>query len=109
MDGLVIDIHEPHDRLEKCRRRKKEETLHGLINMLQGHHNAEAVKLSFCTVKVTCGASALVKPACLPSTKLKSLNFGVGSTYKIFINNLDHITAYFRNCSQHADFEIVTV
>ena len=52
MDGLVIDIHEPHDRLEKCRRRKKEETLHGLINMLQGHHNAEAVKLSFCTVKV---------------------------------------------------------
>ena len=52
MDGLIIDIHEPHYRFEKCRRRKRKETLHGLINMLRGHHSAEAVKLSFSTVKV---------------------------------------------------------
>ncbi|XP_014515056.1 putative F-box/FBD/LRR-repeat protein At1g78840 isoform X1 [Vigna radiata var. radiata] len=109
LDGLIIDIHEPHDRFEKCRRRKREETLHGLINMLRGFHSAEAVKLSFCTAAVTCGTAALLKPERLPPSKLKSLNFGVGSTYKIFINNLDHITAYFRNCSQHADFEIVAV
>ncbi|KAK8465059.1 hypothetical protein PHAVU_010G138000 [Phaseolus vulgaris] len=109
LDGLVIDIHEPHDRFEKCRRRKREETLHGLINMLRGCHSAEAIKLSFCTAAVTCGTAALLKPESLPPSKLKSLNFGVGSTYKIFINNLDHITAYFRNCSQHADFEIVAV
>ncbi|KAL2337949.1 hypothetical protein Fmac_012395 [Flemingia macrophylla] len=107
-DGLVIDIHEPHDRLEKCRRRKKEETLHGLINMSRGCHSAEAVKLSFCTATVSCGTATLLRPERLSSSKLKSLNFGVGSTYKIFINNLDHITAYFRNCSQHADFEIMT-
>ncbi|KAK7349252.1 hypothetical protein VNO77_06473 [Canavalia gladiata] len=109
LDGLIIDIHEPHDRLEKSHRKKREETLHGLINMLRGRHNAEAVKLSFCTVAVTCGNAALLKPECLSFSKLKSLNFGVGSTYKIFIDNLDHITAYFRNSSQHADFEIVNV
>ncbi|XP_061370313.1 putative FBD-associated F-box protein At5g22720 [Gastrolobium bilobum] len=109
LDGLIIDIHEPHDRLEKPHREKRVETLHGLINVLRGRHNAEAVKLSFCTVEVTCGTTALLKPECLSFSKLKSLNFRVGSTYKIFINNLDHITAYFRNCSQHADFDIMTV
>ena len=59
--------------------------------------------------QVTCGTAVLLKPEFYSFSKLKSLNFGVGSTYKIFINNLDHITAYFRKCSQHADFEIVTV
>ncbi|XP_027335996.1 putative F-box/FBD/LRR-repeat protein At4g13965 [Abrus precatorius] len=108
LDGLIIDIHEPH-RLEKSHRKKREETLHGLINMLRGHHNAEAVKLSFCTVEVTCGTAALLKPECLPSSEWKSLNFGVGSTYKIFINKLDDITAYYRNCFQESDFEILTV
>ncbi|KAE9616202.1 hypothetical protein Lal_00017194 [Lupinus albus] len=109
LDGLTIDIHEPHDQLEKSHHKKRQETLHGLINMLRGHCNSEAVKLSFCTVAVTCGTAILLKPECLSFSKLKSLNFGVGSTYKIFINNLDHIAAYFRNCSQHADFEIVTI
>lgn len=109
LDGLIIDVHELHEPLEKSHRNKREETLHGLINMLRGHHKAEAVKLSFCTVAVTCGAAALEKPECLSYSKWKSLNFGVGSTYKIFISKLDHITAYFRNCSQHVDFEIVNI
>ncbi|RYR40379.1 hypothetical protein Ahy_A09g046134 isoform B [Arachis hypogaea] len=109
LDGLVIDIHEPRDQLEKSIRRKREETLHGLINMIRGHCKSEAVKLSFCTVAVSCGTAVFLKPEFYSCSKLKSLNFGVGSTYKIFISNLDNITAYFRDCSQHADFEILTI
>ncbi|XP_019455783.1 PREDICTED: putative FBD-associated F-box protein At5g22720 [Lupinus angustifolius] len=109
MDGLTIDIHELHDQLEKSPHKKRRDTLHGLVNMLRGHRNSEAVKLSFCTVAVTCGTAVSLKPESLSFSKLKLLNFGVGSTYKIFINNLDHIAAYFRNCSQHADFEVVTI
>jgi hypothetical protein len=52
LDGLIIDIHELPEPVEKSHRNKREETLHGLINMLRGHHKAEAVKLSFCTVAV---------------------------------------------------------
>ncbi|MED6173461.1 hypothetical protein PIB30_059703 [Stylosanthes scabra] len=109
LDGLVIDIHEPRDQLEKSIRRKREETLHGLISMIRGQCKSEAVKLSFCTVAVTCGTSVFLKPEYYSCSKLKTLNFGVGSTYKIFISNLDNITAYFRDCSQHADFEILTI
>jgi hypothetical protein len=52
LDGLIIDIHELPEPVEESHRNKREETLHGLINMLRGHHKAEAVKLSFCTVAV---------------------------------------------------------
>ena len=53
LDGLIIDIHEPHDQLELPLRKKKERKLHGLINMIRGHRKSEAVKLSFCTVSVS--------------------------------------------------------
>lgn len=62
----------------------------------------------FC-FQVACGNAVMPKKECSSFSKFKSLNLAVGSTYKIFINNLDHITAYFRDCSQNADFEIATV
>ncbi|KAI4355499.1 hypothetical protein L6164_004265 [Bauhinia variegata] len=109
LHDLVIDIHELHSQIEKSHQGQKEETLHGLINMLRGHHSAEAVKLSFCTVKANCGTADLLKYKLSSFSELKSLNLRAGSTYKIFIDNLDHITAYYRDSSQHADFEIVSV
>lgn len=108
LDDLTIDIHEMHDQLEIYQRRQREETLHGFINVLRRHHNIEAVKLSLHTVMATCGAAALLKCEDSSFIKSKSLNLGVGSTYKIFISDLDRVTAYFRSCSQHADFEIST-
>ncbi|KAJ1382199.1 Leucine-rich repeat domain superfamily [Sesbania bispinosa] len=107
LDDLTIDIREPHDQMEKSHQKQREKVSHGLINMVRGDHDAE---LSFCTVEVTCGGTAaMLKQECSAFSELKSLNLGVGSTYKIFISNLDHITAYFRHCSQHADFELLTV
>ncbi|KAI4329145.1 hypothetical protein L6164_021441 [Bauhinia variegata] len=108
LHDLVIDIHELHGQVEKSQEKQKEEALLGFINMLRGHHRAEAVKLSFSTVKVNCGTADLLKHGCSFS-ELKSLNLEAGSTYKIFIDNLDHITAYYRDSSQHVDFEIVNV
>lgn len=52
LDDLAIDIHELHDQLENSHQKQREETKHGLINVLRGYHNAEAIKLSFCTVAV---------------------------------------------------------
>ncbi|XP_028756315.1 putative F-box/FBD/LRR-repeat protein At1g78840 [Neltuma alba] len=108
LDDLTIDIHELHDQLEIYQRRHREETLHGFINVLWRHHNVEAVKLSFHTVMATCGAAALLKCEDSSFIKSKSLNLGVGSTYKIFISDVDRITAYYRSFSQHTDFEIST-
>ncbi|XLR56284.1 hypothetical protein S83_006956 [Arachis hypogaea] len=60
-------------------------------------------------MQVNCGTAVFLKPEFYSCSKLNSLNFGVGLTYKIFISNLGNITAYFCDCSQHADFEILTI
>lgn len=59
--------------------------------------------------QATCGAAALLKCAGSSFIKSKSLNLGVGSTHKIFISKLDRITAYYRSCSQHGDFDVATL
>ncbi|XP_058748803.1 putative F-box/FBD/LRR-repeat protein At1g78840 [Vicia villosa] len=107
VDALIIDIREPNYQLKEPHQRPGEKSPHGVINMVREHHDAE---LSFSTAMVSCGTTVIIpKEECSPFNEWKSVNLRVGSTYKIFINNFDHITAYFRSCSKRDDFEILPI
>ncbi|XP_045803001.1 putative FBD-associated F-box protein At5g56440 [Trifolium pratense] len=106
--NFTINICEPQNKLGAPHQKPGEKTKHGLIKMFREGPEAE---LSFSTAVVSCGAVIMPKKKC-PSCcrcQWKALNLRVGSTYKVFVNKLDQITAYFRHCSQHGEYDVLSI